>query len=205
MADFHALVRQLPSGPFRNYSDIWLEVGFGQGEHLAAQARAHPGTLFIGCELYIDGISGLLRTIDSEGIENILIHDDDAQVLLDALPDASIGRLFLLFPDPWPKRRHHKRRFISPANLDRIARVLVDGAAFRFATDHAEYARWTLWHVVNHVAWEWPAIRSGDWRHRARDWPETRYERKAVARGQTCTYLTFRRCTRAAETDDEVE
>ena len=204
VADLAALPRRPPREAFRGYSDIWLEIGFGQGEHLAAQARAKPGTLFIGCEPYVNGVSSLLRTIASEGIGNVLIHDDDARDLLDSLPDASIGRLFLLFPDPWPKRRHRKRRFVSPANLDRIARVLVDGAEFRFATDHAGYVRWTLRHVLDHAALEWPATRPGDWRRKAGDWPETRYERKAVAQGRDCVYMTFRRRARAVETDGGV-
>lgn len=200
VADLGALARRPPAEALRGYSDIWIEVGFGQGEHLAAQARANPDTLFIGCEPYVNGISSLLRTVASEEIGNILIHDDDARVLLESLPDASVGRLFLLFPDPWPKRRHRKRRFVSPTNLDRIARILVDGAEFRFATDHAEYARWTLRRVMDHTALEWPAARPDDWRRRAGDWPETRYERKAIAQGRTCVYMTFRRRARVVET-----
>ena len=203
VGDLGVLAQRPPAEAFCGYSDVWLEVGFGQGEHLAAQAHANPDTLFIGCEPYVNGISSLLRTIASEEIGNVLIHDDDARVLLESLPDASVGRLFLLFPDPWPKRRHRKRRFVSPTNLDRIARILVDGAEFRFATDHAEYARWTLRHVIDHAALEWPATRPGDWRYKAGDWPETRYERKATAQGRTCVYMTFRRRARAVETDGQ--
>lgn len=179
------------------FSDLWLEIGFGQGEHLAAQARSYPEVLFVGCEPYIDGVSSLLRVIDAEAIENLLIHDDDARAVLDALPEASVGRMFLLFPDPWPKRRHHKRRFISPGNLDRISRVLADGAQLRFATDHPEYARWALWHAVNHTALEWPADSPKDWTRRPADWPCTRYEQKALQDRGTCLYLTFIRRPRA--------
>ncbi len=197
MAQLGTLARRLSSGPFGGYSDVWLEIGFGQGEHLAAQAQANPGILFIGCEPYADGVSSLLRAIESRAIGNVLVHDDDARVLLDSLPDAGIGRLFLLFPDPWPKRRHHKRRFVSPTNLDRITRVLLDGAEFRFATDHAEYARWTLRRAIDHPDLEWPAERPADWRARPADWPPTRYEEKARAQGLASTYLRFRRRTRA--------
>ena len=176
-----------------NFSSLWLEIGFGQGEHIAAQAKGNLDTLLIGCEPYVNGVSSLLRTIDAEAIDNILIHDEDARVLLDELPDASVGRLFLLFPDPWPKSRHHKRRFISTTNLDRIARILEDGAEFRFVTDHSGYARWALWHTLNHAEMEWSAECAVDWRIRPSDWQPTRYEEKAQADGRACTYLTFRR------------
>ena len=182
------------SGARNKFSSLWLEIGFGQGEHIAAQAKDNLDTLLIGCEPYVNGVSSLLRTIDAHAINNILIHDEDARVLLDALPDASVGRLFLLFPDPWPKSRHHKRRFISTANLDRIARILKAGAEFRFATDHPGYARWALWHALNHAEMEWPAECAADWRIRPSDWPATRYEEKAQADGRACIYLTFRRC-----------
>ena len=180
------------------YRDVWLEIGFGLGEHLISQARHHPDVLLIGCEPFVNGVSGLLRMIEADGTSNIRLHDDDARILLDVLPEACIGRLFLLFPDPWPKRRHHKRRLVSPANLDTLARVLKDGAEFRFATDHSGYARWTLWHVINHPALEWPAKSPDDWRVRPGDWPATRYEKKALGEGRKSIYLTFQRRVRAA-------
>ena len=186
------------SGIRKKFSSLWLEIGFGQGEHIAAQAQGNRDTLLIGCEPYVNGVSSLLRTIDAEEIDNILIHDEDARVLIDALPDASVGRLFLLFPDPWPKSRHNKRRFISRPNLVRIARILEDGAEFRFATDHPGYARWALWHTLNHAGMEWPAECAADWRIPPLDWQTTRYEEKALADGRTCTYLTFRRRASAA-------
>lgn len=184
------------------FSNLWLEIGFGQGEHIAAQAQINSDTLLIGCEPYVNGVSSLLRTIDAEAIDNILIHDEDARVLLDDLPDSSVGRLFLLFPDPWPKSRHNKRRFISMPNLDRIARILQDGAEFRFATDHPGYARWALWHTLNHTEMEWPAECAADWRDRPPDWQATRYEEKALADGRACTYLSFRRRDRTARMVD---
>ena len=189
-------------GVRREFTDLWLEIGFGQGEHIAAQAQSNLGVLLIGCEPYVNGVSSLLHTIDSEAIGNILVHDEDARMLLDALPDASIGRLFLLFPDPWPKSRHHKRRFISATNLDRITRILSDGAEFQFATDHPGYARWALWHALNHPELEWPAECAADWRLRPPDWRATRYEEKAELDGQACTYLKFRRRERGGRLMD---
>jgi len=173
--------------------ELWVEIGFGQGEHLVAQAERCPNVLLIGCEPYVNGVSTLLRTIEANAIGNILIHDDDARILLEALPEASVDRLFLLFPDPWPKKRHHKRRFISKPNLDLVTRILKNGAELRFATDHPDYARWTLWHALHHEAIEWPAESPADWTDRPGDWTITRYEEKALADGQSCTYLSFRR------------
>jgi tRNA (guanine-N7-)-methyltransferase len=174
-------------------SDVWLEVGFGAGEHLAAQAKAHPGIAMVGCEPYVTGVASLLSIIESDGLANIRIFDDDARLLLGAFPEASIGRVFVLFPDPWPKRRHHKRRFIAPATLDALARVMEDGAELRFATDHMGYARWTLDHAIRHPAFAWLARRPGDWRRRPRDGFETRYERKAADHGLVSVHLGFRR------------
>jgi len=173
--------------------ELWLEIGFGQGEHLAAQAIENPTVLLIGCEPYVNGVSTLLRTIEAHEIHNIRIHDDDARILLDALPDASVGRLFLLFPDPWPKKRHHKRRFITMANLDLVCRILKDGAELCFATDHLGYARWALWHAIHHEAIEWHAESHTDWTDRPVDWRTTRYEKKALTAEQSCTYFSFRR------------
>ena len=177
-------------------SDLWLEIGFGGGEHLAAQAQARPDIGFIGCEPFVNGVAKLLSTIEAEGLENVRVRDDDALPLLRALPEACIGRAFLLFPDPWPKARHHRRRFVSPANLDLLAHLLADGAEFRFASDHDGYVDWTLYHVRRHPAFEWTARRPGDWRERPVDAFPTRYEAKALERGETCTYLTFRRRSR---------
>lgn len=178
--------------------DIWLEIGFGGGEHLAAQARAHQEIGFIGCEPFLNGVSRLLSEVDREGIENIRLHAGDARELIDALPEASIGRVFLLFPDPWPKARHHRRRFVSRENLDALAKVMRDGATLRMASDHMDYVRWMLFHATAHPAFEWLARGPEDWRTRSADWPETRYEAKALARGEACVYLVFRRRPRNA-------
>ncbi|MGD0142088.1 MAG: tRNA (guanine(46)-N(7))-methyltransferase TrmB [Rhizomicrobium sp.] len=175
-------------------SDVWLEVGFGAGEHLLWQAEHHPNVGMIGAEPYISGIAKLLSkislSIGGSG-RNIRIHDGDARDILEALPDASLGRVFILFPDPWPKVRHHKRRFIQTNTLDMLARVMKPGGELRFASDDADYAAWTLERVIAHPAFEWSAICAQDWKLRPPDWPETRYETKALHGPPT--YFAFRR------------
>jgi len=183
-----------PAAAFgRPVDGVWLEIGFGGGEHLLAQARAHPDTGMIGCEPFMNGIAKVLTAIDQEGIANIRLHDDDARPLLEALPDASIDRVYLLFADPWPKKRHNKRRFVVPENLDKLARVLKDGGELRFASDHADYVVWALEHLSRHPALRWLARRPADWRCPPADWVRTRYQEKAEARGDVCTFLRFRR------------
>ena len=179
-------------------SDVWLEVGFGAGEHLAAQAAAHPEIAMVGCEPYVSGVASLLSIIEREGLANIRIFNDDARMLLGALPEATIGRVFVLFPDPWPKKRHHKRRFIQPETLDALGHVMKDGAELRFASDHMGYVRWTLDHAIRHPVFDWLARRPGDWRRRPPDGFETRYERKAAGQGLASVHLGFRRRCRAA-------
>lgn len=172
-------------------SAIWLEVGFGAGEHLAWQAAANPDIGFIGVEPFRYGLARLVSVIDAEGLDNIRLFADDAALILDALPAASVARCFVLFPDPWPKRRHHKRRFIRGENLDRLARVLCDGAELRLASDDMDYARWMLAHVLAHAEFDWPAQRPADWRCRPDDWPPTRYEAKALQEGRRSLYFRF--------------
>ena len=183
------VVRLFPRAP----RDAWLEIGFGAGEHLAGQAMLHPRIGFIGCEPFVDGIAGLLARIRYNDIANIRVFPDDARLLLPALPEASIGRVFLLFSDPWPKKRHHKRRFVCTESLEALARILEDGAEFWFASDHMGYVRWTLERVCGHPAFHWPARSRRDWRERPEGWIETRYEAKALARGARCAYLRFLR------------
>ncbi len=173
--------------------DVWLEIGFGGGEHLAAQAHAHPTVGMLGCEPFLHGVGRLLSQIDRDGIRNIRIHPDDARDLIDALPDASVGRVFVLFADPWPKRRHHRRRFIGPGTLPALARIMKDDAELRLASDQMPLIRWMLYHLTGHESFEWLAREPEHWRARPEDWPETRYEAKALVRGETCVYLTFRR------------
>ncbi len=177
--------------------DLWLEIGFGAGEHLAWQAAHHPEVAFLGAEFFVNGIAGLLREIETSKLENIRIYQGDGRDLLDALPEDSVARAFLLFPDPWPKLRHHKRRIVQPEVLDRLALVLRDGAEVRMATDHSDYLRWMLRLTTAHPSFRWLASGPRDWRQRPADWPATRYERKALGEGHAPAYLRFVRRPRA--------
>jgi tRNA (guanine-N7-)-methyltransferase len=177
---------------------IWLEIGFGSGEHLAAQAAAEPGVGFIGAEVFLNGVASLLRYVQEQALANVRVYDNDVRVLLPHLPEASLSRISLLFPDPWPKTRHAKRRFIGPAMLAELSRLLADGGELRVATDHPVYARWTLMHVPEHQDFTWQATGPDDWRVRPADSPPTRYEQKAVAAGRRPMYLRFLRKQRSA-------
>ena len=187
---------RLFAGPL---DDIWLEIGFGGGEHLAAQAAAHPQIGFIGCDPFINGVASLVARIEAAGLANIRIFDDDARLLLGRLKPAAIGRAFILFPDPWPKKRHARRRFFSAPNLDLLAAAMKDGADLRFATDDPTHVRWVLEQITRHGDFHWPARGPGDWRGRPADWIETRYESKALAAGGRCHYLCFRRQSRSLD------
>jgi tRNA (guanine-N7-)-methyltransferase len=173
--------------------DVWLEIGFGGGEHLIWQAKANPRIGLIGCEPFQDGIVKALAAMEAETIGNIRLYAEDARPLLRWLPDAGIGRAFLLFPDPWPKKRHHKRRLVTEATLGELARIMRPGAELRIATDIADYARWTLEAVLRQASFAWTAERAADWRERGPDWPPTRYEQKALREGRRCSYFRFRR------------
>ncbi len=170
---------------------VWLEIGFGGGEHLAEQAEQHRDIGFIGVEVFENGIARLLAEIARRDLDNIRILADDARLLLDVLAPASIGRVFILFPDPWPKRRHHKRRLVAPATLDRLAIVMQPGAELRLATDDRDYLAWMLEHVTAHLEFVWLARSPADWRDRPPDWPATRYEVKARAAGRAPAFLRF--------------
>lgn len=169
---------------------LWIEIGFGMGEHLAAQAAAQPNIGFIGCEPYLNGIAGLLSLIDEGGLDNIRIYGDNALNVLEALPAASTGRIFLLHPDPWHKRRHARRRFVSPANLDIVAAALCEGGEFRLQTDDPEYLRWAKRHLVAHKDFERVAEKDADVPDNL---AETRYEAKAQTSGRVSHSLYFRR------------
>ena len=172
-------------------ASVWIEIGFGAGEHLAAQAEQDRTIGFIGCEVFENGIARLLGEIARRDLDNIRIFADDARLLLDCLAPASIGRVFILFPDPWPKQRHHKRRLVAPATLDRLASVMQPGAELRLATDDRGYLVWMLEHVTAHPDFAWAARTPADWRERAPDWPATRYEEKARAAGRMPVFLRF--------------
>lgn len=174
-------------------TDVRLEIGFGGGEHLLAAAAANPDIGFIGCEAYINGMAKMLAAIEQRGLTNIRLHHGDAAELLRWLPPGALSRVDLLYPDPWPKRRHWKRRFVQDASIAALARVLRAGGEFRFATDIADYAAWTLMRLMRASDFIWTAERADDWRL---PWPHyggTRYEAKALREGRTPCYLVFRR------------
>ena len=174
-------------------SEIWLEVGFGGGEHLLEQARLRPHAAFLGCEPFIGGVAKLAQALDANGLSNVRIFMNDARLMLQRLPASCLAGVFILFSDPWPKKRHHKRRFVNPPVLDLIARAMAPGAELRIATDHHDYLVWILEHMQNAEEFEWLARRPENWQCRPPDWPATRYERKAIAARRDCIYLRYRR------------
>ncbi len=171
---------------------VWLEIGFGSGEHLHHQAQAHPEVGLIGCEPFVNGVATLLTRLRRAAAGNIRIHPGDARDLFDVLPAASLARAFLLYPDPWPKARHHRRRFVTPGHLRPLARAMAPGAELRIATDIPDYVRQTLAEVPR-AGFDWLAERPADWRAPWPGWPSTRYEQKALREGRVPHYLTFRR------------
>ena len=170
-----------------------LEIGFGGGEHLVARAQANPRVGFIGCDPFINGMAKVLVAIETLRLDNIRLYHGDATELLAWLPPAALSRIDLLYPDPWPKRRHWKRRFIQDASVAALARVLKSGAEFRFATDWPDYAAWALERLLRSPAFIWTAERADDWRRPWPDFSRTRYEAKALREQRTPCYLTFRR------------
>lgn len=172
---------------------VRLEVGFGGGEHLLHEAQENPRTGFIGAEPFLNGMAKALAGIDERRLSNIRLFDNDAALLLDWLPPACLSRMDLLYPDPWPKKRQFKRRFVSPENLKRIVRALKPGGEFRFASDIENYVEWTLAHVRREPELQWTAERADDWRRPWVGWPGTRYEAKAIRENRPPAYLIFRR------------
>ena len=178
-----------PAALFADGRPLWLEVGFGGGEHMVEQAAANPGAGLIGVEIYVNGVAMALGKIRAAGVENIRLHAGDVRDLMELLPAACIARAFLLYPDPWPKARHHRRRFVTPEYLGPLARILAPGAEFRVASDIPDYIRQTLEEVP-------PAgftLTSGPTGTPWPDWPGTRYEAKALREGRAPAYLTFHR------------
>jgi tRNA (guanine-N7-)-methyltransferase len=170
-------------------AEVWLEIGFGSGEHLLRQAEQRGDVGFIGCEPFVNGVASLLGEVEARDLRTIRIHDGDARDVLGWLPDRSIGRMFILFPDPWPKKRQIKRRLLSPETVKELARVLMPGGELRFASDIGDYAEQALAVFIGRGAF---AV--GDQsRRRPSDWPETRYERKALSQGRQIAYMRFGR------------
>ena len=172
---------------------IWLEIGFGGGEHLATQAECHPEIGLIGCEVFEPGIAKVLAQIECRHLDNIRIFANDARLMIAALQPSSIDRVFILFPDPWPKRRHEKRRIVSRETLDSLAAIMTDGAELRLATDDSTYLSWMLERLTAHPFFEWLVRGPRDWRNRPEDWPSTRYEEKVSAAGRAPVFLLLRR------------
>ena len=173
--------------------EVRLEIGFGGAEHLIAQALANPRVGYIGSEAYINGVAKALAAIEAHGLQNIRLYFEDASNLIDWLPDGSLARVDLLYPDPWPKRRHWKRRFVQTESLARIVRILRSGGEFRFASDIPHYAAWTLQRGILSPDFIWTAERADDWRLPWLGFVQTRYEAKAKREGRTPCYLIFRR------------
>lgn len=171
--------------------EVWLEIGFGGGEHLAAQAERNPDIGFIGCEPFINGVASLLKHHEERQLTNVRVYDDDVRHLLGLMADESLDRIFILFPDPWPKSRHHRRRIVKPETIVEFARLLKPGGELRFASDHVDYVSWALRHFLKCLSLKWVANRAGDWRQPPEDWEETRYEQKAIAKGEKISYLRF--------------
>ncbi|MGO4524490.1 tRNA (guanosine(46)-N(7))-methyltransferase TrmB [Microvirga sp. 2MCAF35] len=184
-----------PSGRFPDPQarETWLEIGFGGGEHLAAQARVHRDVNFIGCEPFVNGMAKLLAVIEQERLDNVRVWDDDVTDLLPTLPDGSFDRVYILYPDPWPKRRQRKRRLVSDETLEGLARVMKPGAELRFASDIDDYIGWVLARALRSPHFRWTATRAEDWRKPYEGWPGTRYEAKAIREGRVPSYLTFLR------------
>ncbi len=172
--------------------EVWLEIGFGGGEHMATQAERHSDVLILGAEPFLNGVASAVRHVDERGLTNVRLRMGDARQLLMDLPDASLTRVFVLFPDPWPKARHHKRRLIQAETIAELARVLKPGSRLRFATDWADYAAWTLERLNSAPAFAWTAEHADDWRIPPADHATTRYETKQLG---DCapTFLEFER------------
>ena len=187
---------QAPAGSLLDLFSVpvartWLEIGFGGGEHLAWQARANPDVGLIGCEVFEDGVVKALSAIDEGGLGNVRLSTEDARSVLRRLPDASLDRVFILFPDPWPKKRHVKRRLINRALIDQLARAMQPGAELRIGTDIGDYLRTVMLSMRGHAAFDWQVQGPKDWRVRPTDWPQTRYEAKAGREGRGCYFLRF--------------
>lgn len=172
--------------------DVWLEIGFGGGEHLVHMAGLNPDIGLVGCEPFINGVAMLLGKIRKADVHNLAVHPGDVRDLFDVLPDQTISKVFLNYPDPWPKKRHHRRRFVTPEHLAPLHRVMKPGSELRVATDIPDYVRQTLEQVPK-AGFEWLAEGPTDWREPWDDWISTRYEQKALREDRTPHYLTFRR------------
>ena len=172
---------------------LWLEVGIGAGEHLAWQGETNPDVRLIGAEFFLNGVASAVRHLHDQNLSNVRIMHGDGRVLVEGVPEGSVERAFVLHPDPWPKKRHWERRIIQPSMMDALARAIRPGGELRLATDHADYQPWMTRIALAHPKFRWTARTADDWRRRAADWPQTRYEAKAVREGRKPLYLTLER------------
>ena len=203
MEEFYPLVKiVLPDGKPLSLQELfkdttaaplWLEIGFGGGEHLAAQAALHPDIRFIGCEPFVNGVASLLDHLEREDIGNVRIYGDDARRVLDVLPDHSLERCFILFADPWPKSRHAERRFVGPENLQRLARVLKPGGLLRISSDHSQLIEWVREQIDIANTGQQIFVSIYDSAKPPLDWIQTRYQEKAIAAGRVTVFLDYRR------------
>jgi tRNA (guanine-N7-)-methyltransferase len=173
--------------------EVWLEIGFGAGEHLIDQAKANPDVGVVGCEPFLNGVVAALAGLERERLTNVRLRRGDAQAVVEAAPNGFFARVFILYPDPWPKRRHHKRRVVAEAMIEALARVMRSGAELRFVTDVDDYAGWTLKRFLASPHFRGSANRADDWRRPWPGWRPTRYEAKARNQGRGSVYLTFAR------------
>ena len=190
-AHFPPLIWDTAKGADNIDKPLWLEIGFGGAEHLLHQARNNPENHILGAEPFLNGVVKAVQGCVENELPNVSLHHGDVRDVLKALPDASLDKVFVLFPDPWRKTRHHKRRLINPEFLDDIHRVLKPGHEFRFASDIIHYVDWTITRIHKHGGFDWPANAVQDWRTPPDDWCPTRYEAKAKREGRECHYFTF--------------
>lgn len=185
---------QNPQSFFENHlKEIWLEIGFGNGEHVIGIAKANPDVGIIGCEPFVNGVSALCKMIEEQDITNIRIWPDDAHVLMNRLSPDSIDTCFVLFPDPWPKLRHHKRRFIRKENMDVLSGLIKSQGILHLATDHPDLAEWMLEQGITHSDFEWLAESCEDWQKEPDEWVKTRYQVKALEQGRKSFFMNFKR------------
>jgi tRNA (guanine-N7-)-methyltransferase len=186
-ADLH------PDRLFEDQRQTWLEIGFGNGEHLSALMRAHPNNAYIGAEPFVNGMSAFLKDIEDENKTNIKVLMDDAMIIVNSLTDNSLDGIYILNPDPWHKTRHHKRRIVNHKNLDQFARVLKPGGSLVMSTDVPDLAEWMVSHAIMHPAFQWQAQKPDDWRLPPPGWIKTRYEEKGAKGAKNMVYLLFKK------------
>ena len=173
----------------KRYEQTWLEIGFGAGEHLAWQAQHNPSALIIGAEYYLNGFARACKYVEDERLNNVRLHHGDARSVLDSLAASSLSRVFILHPDPWPKKRQWRRRIVNNETLDRLAQLITPGGILRVASDHADYQPWIMRLLLSHPEFKWTATKSSDWTTRKEDWPQTRYEAKSLREGRPSMYI----------------